>query len=208
MPGSIKEQINKQYIEQKIKQYIKHSLESKNYKVFTNVCLGRFKERSQRRKPQPWPLNKWFSSWPTFLALGQPDIDILFLRVDEKKVRAAEIKFFNMESDYSFYEGIDEALAYLLFGFDFVSLWHYFYQDFPEDRLRAYATRARRLIVKLKLPISYRCSRVFLRNQEIEKEKPKYSFLYDGGKNPLSNDPKAKEIISFIRKAYRIPDPL
>jgi len=70
----------------------------------------------------------------------QPEIDMLLCREDT--MTAVELKFFKRRGgglDHSFYEGIEQSLALLRWGFDHVALWQLFdYPSINKDELWFY----------------------------------------------------------------------
>jgi len=83
---------------------------------------------------------KWFEIYgkplnldPKLIPPLQPEIDMIFCK--DKKMMAVELKYFKrraMGLDHSFYEGIEQALALLRWGFDYVALWQLF--EYPSIR--------------------------------------------------------------------------
>jgi hypothetical protein len=75
-------------------------------------------------------------------------------------IRAIEVKLFKLRSNNSlsrsYYEGIDQAIALLMYGFNRAALWHVFDQDIEMSKVSTYGSIAQVFIVdKLKLPIDY-----------------------------------------------------
>ena len=160
------------------------------------------------KEVNPWELKDFVSEErrreleifnPKFIHPMQPDIDILFgPKVNNERLTpltAVEVKLFKgIEKGKSpkargrgFYEGIEEAIALLTFGVDFVELWQFFLipliKEIPShlppevekevekklsekflkkniwriDDVGAYAGFVGTLIKELKLPLGYRC---------------------------------------------------
>jgi len=103
---------------------------------------------------------------------GQPDIDLVFwnsnFRSSDPTIYAAEVKYFRNRKgkiNYSFYAGLDEALALLTFGFDFICLWHFFdegvetsptsFLDNKNGSIMTYSGLVQEIVDKLKIPITY-----------------------------------------------------
>ncbi|HID29511.1 MAG TPA: hypothetical protein EYP19_05845, partial [Desulfobacterales bacterium] len=67
------------------------------------------------------------------------EVDLIFAfediyrEIDEALLVGVEVKYFKLDKRgriaLNFYEGLQQALAYTLFGFDGVSLWHVFHSD-------------------------------------------------------------------------------
>lgn len=94
----------------------------------------------------------------------QPDIDLILCRVDNgvkvSPIQAAEIKYIRSNRDGhvtpSYYAGLDEALALLLFGFDKVELIHIVEEKSLTMVYLNYARLLAALVNSLKLPLGYR----------------------------------------------------
>lgn len=103
----------------------------------------------------------------------QPEIDVILKKGGD--IRAIEVKLFRLRSNNSlsrsYYEGIDQAIALLMYGFNRAALWHVFDQDIEMSKVRAYGSIAQVFIVdKLKLPIDYTawC---------LDRRRPDYEFI-------------------------------
>mgnify|MGYP001030022815 CR=1 FL=1 len=88
----------------------------------------------------------------------QPEIDLIFKNGDD--IRAVEIKCFHLRTNNSlsksYYEGIDQALALLMYGFNKVALWHIFDQNINPRQFIASGSTAQVFIRnQLKLPIDF-----------------------------------------------------
>jgi len=69
----------------------------------------------------------------------QPEIDMILCKEDE--MTAVEIKYFEMRGNSlsrSFYEGIEQTLALLRWGFDHVALWQLFEESVGAEELYFY----------------------------------------------------------------------
>ena len=67
---------------------------------------------------------------PKLIPPLQPEIDMILCKAD--KMMAVEVKYFRRKGnglDHSFYEGIEQSLALLRWGFNYVALWQLF--DYP-----------------------------------------------------------------------------
>jgi len=88
----------------------------------------------------------------------QPDIDLLFRNNED--IRAVEVKVFSITGkgrlSRSYYEGIDQALALLMLGFNKVALWHIFDQDVGIKWFGRYGSSLQLFVrEQLKLPIDF-----------------------------------------------------
>lgn len=79
--------------------------------------------------------------------------------VDDALIVAVEVKYFDSPKK-NFYEGIQQALAFSIFGFDNLLLWHTFAEDSNEARTTASVEATQRLIEGLKLPVTYFATKV------------------------------------------------
>ena len=83
--------------------------------------------------------NKWKSTFPLFTPPIQPDFDLIYFR--ENKIIGIEAKLYSyrkLNLDHSFYEGIDQALALLQWGFDHVGLWNFLEIEDEKDLIKYY----------------------------------------------------------------------
>ena len=88
----------------------------------------------------------------------QPDIDILFRNNED--IRAVEVKVFKITGEgrlsRSYYEGIDQALALLMLGFNRVALWHIFDRNVGIKWFARHGSSLQLFIrEQLKLPIDF-----------------------------------------------------
>ena len=181
---------------------------------------------------------KNLSVWKEFKNKGdvpyQPDIDMLLCKnVNGQRyapLHAIEFKAFYYYPEsgrliYSYYAGIDEALALLNFGIDYVSLFHSFIfevYDYPLNRERwdqqsdnywKYTEPVRHLIKKLKLPIGYTAAFTFTERGILQdtEELPIIAniaepdrIVIEAKKNPIRGN--AKKIRKVIINKLKIND--
>ena len=202
--------------EEALARYWKMRLEERYLKVFKNINIA------SRKFNEHW-MNWWGISMPP----AQPNIDLLIV---DKSLRlfAIELKYFRKSKskrrvNQSFYEGIDESLALLRFGFESVNLWHCFDRNLPKMLIGQYHTTTLKLINSLRLPIEYQG----LYLDEHQGEVHAYPLI--NGKvgilkvkktgqraipiipimglllNPLRDESDAKKTIDFLRMVLRIP---
>lgn len=162
---------------------------------------------------------KWFGP---IMPPAQPQIDLLL--VDSRfQILAVELKYFRIikkaRVNYPFYDGIEEALALLRFGFLCVSLWHCFDVEVPISVVSRYTREATNLINALNLPIEYRGilidksddNVVFKRFSAVAgaiyvAQEPELPSCY-GKLNPLKSTEDSKKMLDFLRSILRIPTP-
>jgi len=132
-------------VEKKMENILAHELKGKfdespnpKYdKIF--VSKKPFQAKSLREK--------WFEIYGKPLKVNQslvpplqPEIDMIFCK--GKKMMAVELKYFQHKGsglNHSFYEGIEQALALLRWGFDYVALWQLFeHPSISKDELWFY----------------------------------------------------------------------
>ncbi len=166
--------------------------------------------------------NKFYPLWEKWhgesAPSAQPQIDLLM--VDRSLwLLAAELKYFRKtlkgQINLPFYAGIDEALALLRFGFQVVSLWHFFDEEIKREDMKRYFRSCELLLDTLNLPINYQAFRVSESANEIEF----WRFYYGnesqtkglptayGRANPLRSIIDAQNIQDFLRNVFRIPQP-
>jgi hypothetical protein len=160
---------------------------------------------------------KWFGQEPPLL---QPDIDMLV--VYGRDLVGIELKYFKLQSGRlkrSYYEGIDQALGLLRYGFDYAHLWHCFDQEVDATQVSRFVENTRDLVSKLTLPIAYGSLRVVRQGEHVltkeiqafagqiyEYDKPPEVRRIQGdSKNPLREQPEAKKVREFIQHVLRIP---
>ncbi len=107
--------------------------------------------------------------WSNWYA-GQPppnlEVDLLCVftdiqtRIDEVMLVAVEVKYFQPSSKRSFYHGFDQVLAFSLFGFDGLSLWHLFPSDVERSLIMGHASAAIEIVQHHNLPLFYLAAKV------------------------------------------------
>jgi len=129
----------------------------------------------------------------------QPEIDVILKKGDD--IRAIEVKLFKLRSNNSlsrsYYEGIDQAIALLMYGFNRAALWHVFDQDIEMGKVNTYGSIAQVFIVdKLKLPIDYTawC---------LDRSGPDYEFIPT---KPILGDFRSMDVKVTI-PLFKIQDP-
>ena len=200
----------------------------------------------------PWELKDFVSEerrreLERFIHPMQPDIDILFgPEVNNKRLTpltAVEVKLFKgIEKGKSpkargrgFYEGIEEAIALLTFGVDFVELWQFFLipliKEIPShlpsevekklleeleknkgkrdkylNYVGTYAGFVGTLIKELELPLGYRCFAI-----SMEEDGKIWLNPFEGSnilpkENPFLVNEAALKIRSLIKEALNVKE--
>jgi len=154
----------------------------------------------------------------------QPDIDILFYDNREKCLHAVELKYFapyKGRTRLSYYEGIDEALALLLYGVDYAHLWHFFIRDVPDtayhysEIVLRYAKAVKNLVEGLDLPIGYEARTVWIEEERkglsYGKHYKNYKLAFSDAliklnprRNPFLLEEARSEILSLSEDPYGI----
>jgi len=189
------------------------------------VCKKPFQARALKEK---WyeiygkPLNVDSKLVPPL----QPEIDMIFCK--KKEMTAVELKYFQRKGNglnHSFYEGIEQALALLRWGFDYVALWHLYASSITKEELWFYGGWTWWFIQTphkyggLGLPLEFTFMKVRITNQgydfpiiqprwktrpiELEELRPPYdpSFqMTSPHPNPLTRDPQVKELRTSLEK--------
>jgi hypothetical protein len=147
--------------------------------------------------------------------------------IDEALLVAIEVKYFKSsqksKSSLNFYEGLQQALAYTLFGFDGVSLWHVFDSNLSDETMRSYSQAMAFLINEYKLPVLYLASQVASAGSEVRVvhyasgwlHKPqeldyalrsyKHYFADKARRNPLRENDEVRRRRSTIKTILGIP---
>jgi hypothetical protein len=147
--------------------------------------------------------------------------------IDEALLIGIEVKYFkpNQKSRIrlNFYEGLQQALAYTLFGFDGISLWHVFYKGLPDETVRSHSQATKRLVDEFKLPVFYLATRLVTEGDEIGLEyfapafvtEPmgldyavrwiRHYFTDKENRNPMREDREVRRRRSTIKTLLGIP---
>jgi hypothetical protein len=156
--------------------------------------------------------------WKEFKQSDYPiqpgDVDLLLCKREEGRrfapLHAVEAKVFyfrNNKLNNAYYAGMDQALALLNFGFDFVSLFHCFILSLEDaaqenerhkkqlDNYFGYSKRIRKLIGSSGIPIGYTAFFTFSSGDSINKESERVETV-DNLSNPdeLKIEPKRNRI--------------
>jgi len=160
----------------------------------------------------------------------RPEIDVLLYYRLWKQLLALEIKYISHTADVAYYEGLDQTLALLRLGFDYVQLWHCFASSVSDEQIQAHIEDTRALLTDMYLwlneksldfPIDYAHLKVIEAEGKvtlkeifpsygtqplIEYERPPdpTRFWKD---NPLKDKDEPKRIREFIYHVFRLPQP-
>lgn len=108
-------------------------------------------------------------------------------KLDDALIIAIEMKFFKDFKNRGFFEGLEKILAYSLFGFDGLSLWHLFSKDLEDDKIKNFATSVKEVINGFNLPLFYICGTI------IDEEKLKIKYFDIG-----SYESEIKSILDWM----------
>ena len=182
---------------------------------YEKMVVNIVKKRANTESKIEFLGRKNLSSWIEFKNrdyILQPDIDMLLCKkINGQRytpLHAIEFKTFyfkenNDRLNYSYYAGLDESLALLNFGIDYVSLFQVFIfevydfhsnpnrHDRQIENYQKYTDPIRYLIKSLKLPMGYTAAFTFSENGEITNDS-KVEIL-DNISNPEKGVIKAKK---------------
>jgi hypothetical protein len=152
-----------------------------------------------------------------------PDVDVLYWSrkyEGEPAIFASEVKYFRLRDDNVYptiYEGLGEAMMLFTFGFDYVSLWHFFDPEIPSETVTRYRDLTQSLINDTNSAINYRSWMLsdFIIPESTSdklfkfvKNMNRLQFVRDAvtsvKPNPLINRWDAKIIRAIIKRGYRI----
>ena len=112
---------------------------------FGRLLRDRYPWVDVHRKPSAsGPLREELRRIFNYVPILQPEIDICFEN-QNNQLLAAEVKVFPAQAlsfTLPFYEGIGQALALHRYGFDYVSLWFFFYGRVDDQLMRQYGAQA------------------------------------------------------------------
>lgn len=120
---------------------------------------------------------------------------------------AVEIKYFRKmdgEINCPYYAGLDQALAYLKFGFHRIYLWHFFDHEIPKKKARRYINHVVDLLEHLSLPVPLMYDYYLVEQGDektefdIHKLEQGYGSFNVNWVNPYYNEERAATIRQFI----------
>lgn len=151
----------------------------------------------------------------------------VYCEIDEALLVGIEVKYFKLNKKgritSNFYEGLQQALAYALFGFDGISLWHVFHSDLSDETVRSYSQAMQRLINDFKLPMFYLATRLAAQGDIIRLQYfaptyrdeavgldhvaqwMKHYFMDKERRNPMRQDREVQWRRSSIKALLQIP---
>jgi hypothetical protein len=155
------------------------------------------------------------------------DIILVFedpLEVSDKALLGCiEIEYFSIKDirRKNFYEGLQQALTFSIFGFDGLSLWHIFSPEIKDDFIYLYANTVEEVISGFKLPIFYLATKVSDEKElrmkcfkpfQLEEKSIEYfidllnsHWMERGNINPLLKEEKVKNRRKILKTALKVP---
>ena len=150
-----------------------------------------------------------------------PDVDVLFWSrtyVGEPQIHASEVKYFRSKGNTVYptiYEGLGEATMLLTFGFDSVSLWHFFDPEIPSETITRYRDLTQNLVNGTNSPVNYQS---WLLAEFVKDEPSAFKDMIETLKrstflssattylkpNPLASNWDTKIIKAIIKRGYRM----
>jgi len=142
--------------------------------------------------------------------------------LDKALIGCIEVEYFSTKNiaKKNFYEGLQQILAFSIFGFDGLCLWHVFSPEREENVINNYANAMGELINGFRLPIFYLAVKI-LDEKELRMKcfKPiqlegKIEYFIDWinrywinkeNRNPLLEDNKIKDRRKILKTLLKIP---
>lgn len=143
--------------------------------------------------------------------------------IDEALVGCVELEYFSSKDvgRKNFCEGLQQAMAFAVFGFDGLSLWHIFSTDVDEQIIDNYGNAVEELIRGFKLPIFYLATQILNEEKLVLKCYKPWKFeeqtveyfinslnrywMEKGNRNPLLQDDKIRYRRKVVKTILKIP---
>lgn len=203
-----------------------HELAVKNIKTGKHVWLRkvyRHKNLSTKEFQQVWT-GWWKGTVPPRL-----EVDLILASedpievIDKALVGCVEPEYFSFKDvgRKNFYEGLQQTMAFAIFGFDGLSLWHIFSTDVEDQIIDNYGDAVEELMRGFKLPIFYLAAKIVNEEKLVLKcykpwklEERTVDYFIDslsrywmekGNRNPLLQDNKIKDRRKVVKMILKIP---
>ena len=142
--------------------------------------------------------------------------------LDKALIGCIEIEYFSIKdiAKKNFYEGLQQALAFSIFGFDGLSLWHVFSPEIEENIINNYANTMGELVNGFRLLIFYLAVKI-LDDKELRmkcfkplqlEEKVEYFidwlnsyWIKEENRNPLLGNDEIKNRRKMLKMLLKIP---
>jgi hypothetical protein len=143
--------------------------------------------------------------------------------LDKALIGCIEIEYFSIKdmAKKNFYEGLQQVLAFSIFGFDGLCLWHIFSTEIEENAILNYANAMGELISGFKLPIFYLTTKILdekelrmkcFKPSQIAEEGVEYFidwlnryWMYEENRNPRLKDSEIKNRRKILKVLLKIP---
>lgn len=143
--------------------------------------------------------------------------------IDEALIGCVEFEYFSSKDigRKNFYEGLQQAMAFAVFGSDDLSLWHIFSAEIEDQIIENYGDAVEELLKGFKLPVFYLATKIL--NEErltlrcykpwkIEGRVADYFidslnryWMERKNRNPPLQDSKIKQRRKVVKTLLRIP---
>ena len=169
-----------------------------------------------------------WSEWWKGVIPPRTEIDLILVfedpiqLIDKALVGCTEVEYFSSKdiSKKNFFEGLQQAIAFAIFGFDGLSLWHVFSGDVRDEIIENNSNTLEELIRGFKLPIFYLATKI-LDEKELKLKcfKPwrlerTVDYFIDSlnshwmrreNRNPLLQNSEIKDRRRVVKTLLRIP---
>jgi hypothetical protein len=169
-----------------------------------------------------------WSEWWRGIAPPRVEADLILIfedpikLIDEALIGCVEVEYFSGKDigKKNFYEGLQQTLAFSVFGFDGLSLWHIFAKDVKDETIKNYSDAMEELVRGFKLQIFYLATKILDEDEltlkcfkpcQLEKSIDYFidSFqsywVMEGNRNPVLKDSKIKDRRKVIKTLLKIP---
>ena len=143
--------------------------------------------------------------------------------IDKTLVGCVELEYFSSKDigRKNFCEGLQQAMAFAVFGFDGLSLWHIFSRNVGDQIIENYGKTVEELIKGFKLPIFYLATKILNEEKLVLKcykpwklDEQSVDYFIDsligywmerGNRNPLLEDNKIRDRRKVVKTILKIP---
>ena len=136
---------------------------------------------------------------------------------DEALIIAIEAKYIKTLQK-NFFEGVDQIMAYSLFGFDGLCLWHLFSEEISDEDIEAYVNAVNEIFKAFELPIFYLATKIKPENKfecfapirQPEDKKIDYLISWarnhcDECRNPVLKSDIARKRRKTLKTLFKLP---
>jgi hypothetical protein len=169
----------------------------------------------------------WLEWWKGAVP-PRTEVDIILIfedpieLIDKGLICCVEVEYFSKKDigKKNFYEGLQQTLAFAVFGFDGLALWHIFSQEVMDEVIGNFSGTVKELINGFKLPVFYLATKIL--DEEELKLKCFEPWQVEGSvdyfidclnrhwisresRNPLLEDKKIKDRRNVVKTIFKIP---